>query len=96
MRQKAGILLLRGRQIDQCDKFAAKCLSTPRFQHWFLLKMKRTSQRAAKCPEKFREEEVKCNRLYNSPFLYFRMRLNEKLGKSYALEMRNIASCMSG
>ena len=38
MRQLAGVTTLRQRRVEACDKFAAKCLSSRRFQAWFPLR----------------------------------------------------------
>ena len=43
MRQMPDITTLRGRCIAPCNKFAKKSLSNLKFQHWFLLKVGRTS-----------------------------------------------------
>ena len=81
MRSKSGLLSLRQRRINLCDKFAKKALSNPRFAHWFPQKTGRRSLR--KTQEIFLEEKARCDRLYNSPIFYFRRRLNGKEGKKY-------------
>ena len=83
MRDSAGLETLRSRRIMICDKFARKCLSNPRFQHWFPLKASRTSTRGGKPREEFLEEKARCDRLFNSPIYYMRRRLNGKPGKTY-------------
>ena len=81
VRQLANIETLRSRREDLCDKFVQKCLHDPRFQHWFpLRKGRRSSRRGA---EMYREETARCKRLFDSPLLYFRRRLNGKVGKTY-------------
>ena len=80
MRQMADITTLRARRIEATDKFARKCLTNPRFCHWFPKKSGRTSTRSG---EEFLETYAKCDRLKNSPVFYMRRRLNGKEGKSY-------------
>ena len=85
MREMAGLTTLRQRRIDQCDKFAAKCLASDRFSDWFpTKKTRRSARKAGKC-EEYVEKKARCNRLYNSPLFYLRRRLNGKEGKSYGL-----------
>ena len=79
MREMAELPTLRSRRIEQCDKFAAKCAASPRFEHWF---PERTG-RSTRNKEKYREDFARCNRLYNSPLYYMRRRLNGKEGRSY-------------
>ena len=86
MRDMAGLLTLRERRIEQCDKFAAKCAGSERFEHWFPLKEGRRSARNGG-KEKYKEEFARCKRLYNSPLFYMRRRLNGKEGREYG--MRN-------
>ena len=45
MRALAGLSTLRERREILCDKFARKCLSNPRFCHWFPVKNVRSSAR---------------------------------------------------
>lgn len=80
LRQEAGISTLRERRIEATDKFARKCLKSPRFCSWFPKKTGRTSARSG---EEFQEEFAKCERLRNSPVYYMRRRLNGKEGKAY-------------
>ena len=83
LREMAGITTLRARRENMCDKFALKCIGNPIFARWFPLKMTRTSARQGKQPEIYKEYKARCNRLMNSPFYYFRRRLNSKEGKIY-------------
>ena len=83
MRAMAQIQTLRKRREDLCDKFANKCLNDPRMEHWFQRKTTRTSARRGGGGEVFVEEKARCDRLVNSPFFYFRRRLNGKVGKTY-------------
>ena len=85
LREIAGVLSLRERRVEICDKFAKKSLANPRFQHWFPTKMSRTSLRGGKNSEKFQEFKARCDRLYYSPLFYLRRRLNGKPGKTYGL-----------
>ena len=83
MRDTAGIATLRSRREEMCDKFALKCAANPLFSRWFPLKTTRTSARAGKVKEVYLETKARCDRLANSPFFYFRRRLNGKEGKKY-------------
>ena len=83
MREMAGLETLRNRREMLCDKFAKKCASNPLFAGWFPLKNTRTSSRHGKQTEIYLEKKARCSRLHNSPFYYFRRRLNGKEGKSY-------------
>ena len=83
LRSMAGIVTLRSRREELCDKFAAKCLKNPRFQHWFPRKTTRRSSRAGPSSEVFLESKARCSRLANSPLYYLRRRLNGKVGKTY-------------
>ena len=83
MREMAGITTLRRRREDMCDKFAKKCASDPLFAKWFPLKTSRSFARHGKQKEIYLESKARCNRLANSPFFYFRRRLNDKEGKVY-------------
>ena len=80
LRQEAGISTLRERRIEATDKFARKCLTSPRFCKWFPKKTTRTSARST---EEYEEQFAKCERLRNSPLYYMRRRLNGKEGKAY-------------
>ena len=71
MRTKAGVTTLRQRRIDLCDKFAAKCLKSDRFRHWFRENQKcRRSSRGSVAGEQYEEEFARCLRYYNSCLLY--------------------------
>ena len=83
MRELAGISTLRSRREVLCDKFAKKCAGDPLFANRFPLKTTRTSARNVKKGEIYLEKKARCNRLHNSPFFYFRRRLNGKEGKTY-------------
>ena len=83
MRDRAGITTLRARRILLAEKFAAKCVTNPRFMHWFPLKSTRTSTRTKKETEIYKEEKARCDRLFYSPLFYMRRRLNGKPGKVY-------------
>ena len=85
MRELAGISTLRSRREHMCDKFARKCASDPLFAKWFPLKTTRSSARGVKKTEIYLESKARCSRLENSPFFYFRRRLNGKDGKKYGL-----------
>ena len=80
MREKANIPTLRQRRETQVDKFAAKCAANPLFERWFPLKTTRTSRRSGKTEEIYKETKARCDRLQNSPFFYYRRRLNGKPG----------------
>ena len=78
-RTEAGLTTLRERRITATDKFARKCLSSPRFCRWFPRRVGRTGRNS----EEFLETFAKCERLKNSPIFYMRRRLNGKPGKNY-------------
>ena len=83
MRELSGLSTLRDRREAMCDKFAKKCVANPVFAKWFPLKTSRTSARHVKQGEIYLEKKARCSRLQNSPFYYFRRRLNGKVGKTY-------------
>ena len=83
MRGLADLDTLRKRREEITEKFAKKCLSNPRFAHWFPVIEGRTSLRHCKHREVFLEEKARCERLRNSPLFYFRRILNGKVGKTY-------------
>ena len=78
MREMSGLSTLRERRIEAADKFAAKCASSERFEHWFPLR-----DRPSRAGEQYVEEFARCDRLYYSPIFYMRRRLNGKKGKVY-------------
>ena len=69
MRQMAELTTLRDRQIEHCDRFAAKCAASARFDHWFPM---RGETRRTRSKEEYVEEYARCDRLYNSPVFYMR------------------------
>lgn len=79
LREKAVVTTLRNRRVAHCDKFAAKCVTSPRFSHWFPLREARTGRTG----EKYLEYYARCDRLKNSPIFFMRRRLNGKVGKDY-------------
>ena len=81
MRSLAGLQTLRARREELCDKFASKCVNIDRMKKWFPRKTARASGRLK--GEVFLEKKARCSRLHNSPFFYFRRRLNGKEGKKY-------------
>ena len=83
LRSEAGLTTLRERRIAATDKFARKCLASPRFCKWFPRRTGRTSGRTGRNSEEFLETFAKCERLQNSPIFYMRRRLNGKAGKTY-------------
>ena len=80
LREAANIQTLRARRIELTDKFARKCASNPRFNHWFPLN---TGRRSARNNDKYEEKYARTDRLKNSPLYYMRRRLNGKEGKIY-------------
>ena len=86
MRRRAGVATLRQRRIESCDKFAAKCLGSKNFSHWF--PEKRSARSSQRRGEKFVEEYARCDRLKNSPNFFMRRRLNGKPGKYYGERKR--------
>ena len=81
MRGMSGLQTLRARREYLCDKFAAKCVTLPAFESWFVPKTTRASSRLK--GELYLETKARCDRLKNSPLHYFRRRLNGKPGKEY-------------
>ena len=85
LRERAGVSTLRERREEQCDKFALKLTKNPLFEQYFPLKTTRASRRSSVSSEKYLEKKARCDRLMNSPFYYFRRRLNGKPGKKYGI-----------
>lgn len=83
MREMADIQTLRKSREEMCDKFAVKLANNPLFADWFPLKTTWTSLRSGKGHEIYKESKARCGRLQNSPFYYYRRRLNGKEGKTY-------------
>ena len=81
MRRRAGVTTLRDRRVEQCDKFASKCLKSDRFGQWFPLVRGRRSGRGT--TEKYQEITARCKRQMDTPLFYMRRRLNGKVGKVY-------------
>ena len=77
LREMAGVTTLRARRIEHCDSFVAKCLKSPRFRTWF---PKRGGRRTSRHPqlETYVETFARCDRLRDTPFHFFRRRLNGK------------------
>ena len=67
MREQSGLVTLRDRRVELCDKFVTKCLSNDKFSHWFPLKNTRRSTRNKGNAEEYQEERARCSRLQNSP-----------------------------
>ena len=85
MREKANLPTLRNRRVEQCDKFARKCIASSKFSQWFPLK---PMARNTRNPERFHELYARCDRLKNSPLYYMRRRMNGKEGKTYGERYR--------
>ena len=85
MRERAGLETLRGRREVLTDKFAAKLSRDPAFAYRFPRKTARQSSRRSVQAEEFKEFQPRCDRLKNSPFYYYRRRLNGKKGKDYGI-----------
>ena len=84
MREMAGIPTLRQRRLDLSDKFAAKALKNPRFQHWFpVRRINRPTRSSASATIQYEEKFARCDRLKNSPLFFMRRRLIGKPGKIY-------------
>ena len=79
MRERARVTTLRARRTELCDKFVKKTLGNPRFSHWFPERVGRQGRNK----EVYQEFTARTDRLNNSPFFYFRRRLNGKEGNSY-------------
>ena len=83
LREMSGLSTLRARREEKCDKFAKKCLSNPRFTHWFPLKI--TGASARNTQETYLETAARCQHLKDLPIHYLRRRLNGKDGKKYGV-----------
>ena len=70
------VTTLRERRIEECDKFAKKCMGNTRFSSWFPTKMGRASSRRG---EKYLEEFARCDRLRNTP-LFLHEEETERIG----------------
>ena len=92
MREEAGLITLRERRVQLCDRFARKLASSDAFEHLFPKKVARSSRRSGKTEEIYLEKKARCNRLMNSPLFYFRRRLNGKIGKNYGSRNANFDS----
>ena len=79
MREDSGLMTLRQRRIDACDKFARSCAVSDRFSSWFPT----TNTRRSRHTLPYKETYARCDRLKNSPLFYMRRRLNGKQGKTY-------------
>ena len=88
MRERADIVTLRCRREAMADKFALKLSQDPAFTDRFPRKNTRSSSRRTVQAEEFLEFQARCDRLKNSPFYYFRRRLNGKKGKDYGINDR--------
>ena len=71
--QLTGLKTLKERRDARTDKFAAKCLSNPRYQSWFQPNL---HQRGTRHSLKYKEYQARTKRLYNSPLYDMRRRLN--------------------
>ena len=71
--QMTGLQTLQERRDARCDKFAAKCLTNPRYMPWF---PRQTAARNTRSQTPFREDFARTKRLYNSPIFHMRRRLN--------------------
>ena len=77
----ADLPTLRERRVEQCDKFAAKCATSDRFEDWF----PKNEGRRVRGSKEYKEEFARCKRLYDSPLYYMRRRLNGGAGKEYGV-----------
>ena len=85
MREKAELETLRYRREVLNDKFALKLSNDPAFANRFPKKTTRCSTRSNVKSEEYLEMQARCDRLKNSPFYYYRRRLNGKKGKDYGI-----------
>ena len=69
MRERAGIITLRVRRIELCDKFAEKAAWSGHFSARFLQQEGRISERNER-RDIFREFKAETDRLKNSPLFY--------------------------
>ena len=72
--QTTGLETLQERRDRRSDKFAAKCLTNPRYRDWFPLNP--VPSRAVRQRNRYQEHFARTKRLYNSPLYYMRRRLN--------------------
>ena len=68
-----GLKTLQARRDYRCDKFAQKCLQSPKFRKWFPLN---PVNRPTRNPLPYEEKFARTKRLYNSPLYHMRRRLN--------------------
>ena len=87
MREMADITTLAARREAMADKFALKLSRDPLFADYFPLKTTRSSGRSGNT-EMYLERKARCDRLKDSPFFYFRRRLNGKPGKVTGMRNR--------
>ena len=88
LREMAGVTTLRQRRISHCDAFAQKCSESQRYLRWFPRRQAARSTRASGVSEPFLETFTRCNRLRDSPLLFFRRGLNGKEEKIYGERYR--------
>ena len=71
--ERTGIPTLRERREARCDKFAFKCASSERFNHWF---PREANARPVRDRNMYKEFKARTCRLMNSPVYDLRRRLN--------------------
>ena len=71
----SGVISLKERRDARGDKFAARCLSNPRFAVWF---QRHVPARPTRKPLEFEETRARTKRLADSPLYHLRRRLNGK------------------
>ena len=71
----SGLASLKARCDKRGDRFAARCLTNPRFVDWFPLHQ---PARPTRRPLSFHEERARTARLQSSPIFHLRRRLNGK------------------
>ena len=71
--EMTGLTTLKARRDARSEKFARKCLASPRFRSWFPL---HPIERATRTPLVYQEKFARTKRLYNSPLFHMRRVLN--------------------
>ena len=71
--EMTGLSTLQARRDARSEKFARKCLASPRFRAWFPLQ---ANERSTRNPLTYQEKFARTKRLYNSPLYHMRRVLN--------------------
>ena len=77
--EKAGITSLKERRINAARKFANKLVNSDRFGHYFPIN--NSERQGMRSRRRYREENARTLRLFNSPLFYFRRALNGRTSR---------------